>query len=136
MSAQTQSNIQRAIGDLQTLREQWSGVESIDAERDKAQAKLDGVKQNIVAMRGEFNEVKRAHDQILAKAHEAQAELQRMEAEIKKRKGELGKINAELAKIPDKLRGFDKFVEDLRHESDKLSQINSGLNAIRVQVGA
>ena len=48
----------------------------------------------------------------------------------------MAEINAELAKIPDKLRGFDKFVEELRNESDKLSQINSGLNAIRVQVGA
>jgi len=136
MNPQTQSDIQRAIGDLQTLRKQWDGVESIDKEREKAEAKLDTVKQNIVAMRGEFNEVKRAHDQILAKAHEEQAKLTKLEGEVKRRTAELGKINAELAKIPDKLRGFDKFVEDLRHESDKLSQINDGLNAIRVQVGA
>ena len=135
-ATETQSQIHRAIGDLQTLKEQWAGVESIDKERDKAQAKLDGVKQNIVAMRAEFNEVKTAHDKILAKAREDQAKLEKLEGEIKRRSKELGAINAELAKIPDKLRGFDKFVADLRRESDKVSQINDGLNAIRVQVGA
>src|SRR5262249_20873502 len=133
---ETQSQIQRSIGDLQQLRDQWSGVESIDKEREKAEAKLAGVKANIVAMRGEFNEVRRAHDEILKKAQAAQTELQRMEREIKKRKGELAAINAELAKIPDKLRGFDKFVADLRRESDKLAQLNDGLNAIRVEAGA
>ena len=136
IDANTQSDIQRAIGDLQQLREQWSGVESIDKEREKAQAKLDAVKQNVAGMRGEFNEVRRAHDDILKKAQAAQTELQRMEREIKKRKGELAGINAELAKIPDKLRGFDKFVADLRRESDKLAQLNDGLNAIRVEAGA
>jgi hypothetical protein len=28
-----QGGVNRIIGDLQTLREQWEGVESIDAER-------------------------------------------------------------------------------------------------------
>jgi len=62
-AAETQSGIQRAIGDLTTLREQWAGVESIDAERKKAEAKLAGVKQNVAGMRAEFNEVKAAHAQ-------------------------------------------------------------------------
>src|SRR5262249_44192116 len=124
------------IGDLQQLREQWSGVESIDKEREKAQAKLDAVKQNVAGMRGEFNEVRRAHDDILKKAHAAQTELERMEREIKKRKGEVAAINAELAKISDKLRGFDRFVAVLRRESDKLAQLNDGLNTIRIEVGA
>ena len=136
IDANTQSDIQRAIGDLQTLREQWSGVESIDKEREKAQAKLEAVKQNIVVMRGEFNEVKHAHGEILKKAQAAQSELGKLEGEVKRRSKELAAINAELAKIPDKLRGFDRFVADLRRESDKLAQINDGLNAIRVQVGA
>ena len=136
IDANTQSDIQRAIGDLSQLREQWAGVESIDKEREKAEAKLAGVKQNIAAMRAEFNEVQRAHDKILAKAHEDQAKLSKLEGEIKRRSAELGKINAALAEIPGKLRGFDKFVSDLRNESDKLSQINAGLNAIRVEVGA
>src|SRR5262249_25381757 len=136
MNPQTQSNIQRAIGDLQTLREQWSGVETIDAERKKAEAKLDAVKQNVAGMRAEFNSVKNAHDQILKKAHEEQAKLTKLEGEVKRGSKELAEINAALAEIPGKLRGFDKFVADLRHESDKLAQINDGLNAIRVQVGA
>src|SRR5215469_440657 len=127
MNPQTQSDLQRAIGDLTTLREQWSGVESIDAERKKAEARLDAVKQNIVAMRGEFNEVKHAHGEILKKAQAAQTELGKLEGEVKRRSKELAAINAELAKIPDKLRGFDKFVADLRRESDKVSQINDGL---------
>jgi len=135
-AVETQSQLQRSIGDLEQLRQQWSGVESVEKEREKAQAKLDAVTKNVAGMRGEFNEVKRAHDDILKKALAAQAELSKLEGEIKKRKGELAGINAELAKIPDKLRGFDKFVEELRHECDKLTEINNGLNAIRVQVGA
>ena len=136
MNTQTQSDIQRSVGDLQQLRDQLSGVESIDAERKKAQAKLDAVKANVAGMRAEFNEVKVAHDKILTKALEDQAKLEKLQAEIKRRSKELAAINAELAKIPDKLRGFDKFVTDLRRESEKLAQINDGLNAIRVQVGA
>ena len=136
MDANTQTDIQRAIGDLQTLREQWSGVETIDKEREKAEAKLAAVKQNVVAMRGEFNEVRRAYDDILKKAQAAQSELGKLEGEVKRRSKELAAINAELAKIPDKLRGFDRFVNDLRHESNKLAQINDGLNSIRVEVGA
>ena len=136
MDANTQTDIQRAIGDLQALREQMAEVESIDKEREKAEAKLAGVKQNVVAMRAEFNEVKRAHDQIRAKAVEDQAKLEKLQAEIKRKSKELAGINAELAKIPGKLTGFGKFVADLRLESDKLSQINDGLNAIRVEVGA
>ena len=135
-AVETQSQIQRSIGDLQQLREQWAGIESIDKEREKAQSKLDAVKQNVAGMRGEFNEVKHAHSEILKKAHEEQAKLTKLEAEVKRRSAELGKINAELAKIPDKLRGFDKFVADLKRESDKLAQLNDGLNAIRVEVGA
>ena len=108
----------------------------MDKEREKAQSKLDAVKQNVAAMRGEFNEVKHAYSEILKKAQAAQTELQRMEREIKKRKGELAAINAELAKISDKLRGFDRFVADLRRESDKLAQLNDGLNTIRIEVGA
>jgi len=58
MNPQTQSDIQRAIGDLTTLREQWSGVESIDAEREKAEANLAGVKQNVAGMRAESTKSK------------------------------------------------------------------------------
>src|SRR5215472_17010189 len=95
-AAETQSHIQRAVGDLQTLKEQWAGVESIDKEREKAQAKLDAVKQNVAAMRAQLNEVKRAHDQILAKAHADQAKLSKLEVEIKRKTAELTKIQGEL----------------------------------------
>ena len=87
-------------------------------------------------MRAEFNEVKRAHDDILRKALAAQTELEKLDREVKRKSKELAGINAELAKIPGKLVGFGKFVTDLRIECDKLNEINNGLNAIRVQVGA
>ena len=97
MNAETQSNIQRAIGDLSQLREQWAGVESIDKEREKVEAKLAGVKQNVAAMRAEFNEVKTAHDKILAKAHEEQAKLEKLQAENAKLKRELEKLKGKKA---------------------------------------
>ena len=86
MDANTQTDIQRAIGDLQTLKEQWAKVESIDAEREKSEAKLAGVKQNVAGMRAEFNEVKRAHDDILKKAQAAQTELQRRSCGTRQRR--------------------------------------------------
>jgi archaellum component FlaC len=87
-------------------------------------------------MRAEFNEVKTAHDGILKKAHAAQAELENLERELKRKAKALAEIDAEFAKVRGKLGGFNKFVQELQVESNKLSVINDGLNAIRAQVGA
>jgi chromosome segregation ATPase len=133
---ETQSGIQRAIGDLQTLKEQWSGVESIDKERDKAQAKLDAVKQNVAAMRGEFNEVKHAHAQILTKAREDQAKLQGLQGEIKRKSAELTKINAEFDKLRQLLREFEALDPGFQKLAVLMNETKSAVNSVRVKLGA
>jgi chromosome segregation ATPase len=134
-----QGGVNRIIGDLQTLREQWEGVESIDAERAKAEAKLAAAKQNVAGMRSEFAEVKHAHDEILKKGLEKQDALEKLDREIKQRRGELAKINAEFNKIRALLVEFAKLGDDFRVLSEvtagKLSEFNAAMNKLRAQLG-
>jgi len=123
MNAQTQTDIQRAIGDLQTLREQWSGVESIDKEREKAEAKLAAAKQNVVAMRAEFNEVKRAHDDILKKALAKQSELEKLDAELKRKSKRLADINAALSGFPELERRIERLDAEFRGKAGEVSNL-------------
>jgi chromosome segregation ATPase len=136
MSAETQSNIQRAIGDLQNLREQWSGVETIDKEREKAEAKLDAVRQNVAGMRAEFNEVKRAHDQILAKAHEDQAKLEKLQSEIKRKTAELTKIHGDFTKLRQLLREFEALEPGFQKLTSLMTNTKAAVNSLRAQLGA
>ena len=135
-AAETQSHIQRAVGDLQTLKEQWAGVESIDKEREKAQAKLDAVKQNVAAMRAQFNEVKRAHDQILAKAHADQAKLSKLEVEIKRKTAELTKIQGEFDKLRQLLRTFESLDPGFQKLANLMNETKIAVNSLRAQLGA
>ena len=135
-AVETQSNIQRAIGDLTTLREQWSGVESIDKEREKAEPKLAGVKQKIAAMRDEFNEVQRAHDKILAKAHEEQAKLQKLEGEIKRKSAELTNINGEFDKLRELLREYEALDPGFQKLAVLMNDTKTAVNSLRAQLGA
>jgi len=135
-ATETQSGIQRAIGDLTTLREQWAGVESIDAERKKAEAKLAGVKANVAAMRAEFNEVKAAHDKLLAQAYEKQAECQRLDKEIKTKSKKLSEVKAALSALPDLGRRLERFDAEFKGKAAELSNVNAALiNTLRQQQG-
>ena len=133
----TQSDIQRAIGDLQQLRQQWSGVESIDQEREKVEAKLDAVKANVVAMRAEFSEVKRSYDQILAKAHAEQAKLEKLEREVKAKTKKLAEVNAAFAQLPELERRLERLDAEFRGKAGEVSNLlGELLKTLRQQQGA
>jgi chromosome segregation ATPase len=132
----TKAHIDGIIGNLQQLHQQQAGVEEIDKQREKAQAKLDGVKANTAAMRAEFNEVKHAHDDILKKAQAAQAELEKLEREIKKRKGELAEMKAAIARLPQLERALEAFDAEFTRKAAELSNINAALvKTLRQQQG-
>src|SRR5262249_39368006 len=76
--------IHRVVGELQQLREQVGELDSIDAERAKAQARVDAVTKELEIRRGEVKEVKWQHDQILKTAREDQAKNERLKAENKR----------------------------------------------------
>jgi len=135
MSAETQSQIHRAIGDLQTLREQWAEVESIDAEREKAEAKLTAINQNIAAKRGELAEVKHAHKQILAKAYEDQSKHEKLQAEIKRKTAELTKINGEFDALRQLFREFDSLEPGFKKLGDLMTETKAAVGSLRAKLG-
>jgi chromosome segregation ATPase len=100
---QSHDVLKASISDLGVLRDNLAGIDDIKAEREKAQAQLDVLKQNVKGMQIELSEVKREHDKILAQAWEKQKEVERLDAEIKDKSAQLSQINDHLNKIRQRL---------------------------------
>jgi hypothetical protein len=95
----------RSISDLQTLSGQLGGIESIDAERTKAQAKLDNIKRETAGWKNERDEVKRAYDKILAEAHAEQANKERLVKENEALSAQNKQMNEWRDKMLQQLQG-------------------------------
>src|SRR5215469_7531864 len=74
-----------AISDLRTLSSQLTGIESIDAERAQAQAKLDHATKYLTQTKAEVKEAEHYRDKYLAEAREKLAESERLDKEIKEK---------------------------------------------------
>jgi hypothetical protein len=96
-----QQNIRATIANLQALGEVEDGREALA----KAKRDLEVWTHNAKAMRGEFDEAKRAHDKVAKEAWDKQRELERTEAELKAKRAELGNVTAQLNKIRQQLGG-------------------------------
>ena len=122
-ATETQSQIHRAIGDLQTLKEQWAGVESIDKEREKAEAKLSGVKASLKAVQGEVKEALQYRDKYLAEAREKLAEGQRLDKENKTKGKRLADINSALGGFPELERRLERLDAEFRGKAGEVSNL-------------
>ena len=94
-----QDVLKRSISDLIVMRDQLAGIENIDAERQKAQAKLDSVKRQLEGAKGEVKEAVHYRDKYLAEAREKLAESERLEKEIKEKRVVVGQLNDWINKI-------------------------------------
>jgi chromosome segregation ATPase len=98
---QLRENIHSVVANLKALGD----VEDGRAELAAVRAQIDVAKRDLAGIKTEFAEVKRAHDDILRKAHEKQAELEGLEREIKKKSEEQANLNNWLSKIRQQLGG-------------------------------
>jgi hypothetical protein len=98
---QLQQSIRATVSNLQALGE----VEDGRAALAEVKREIEHWTRNLAMQKQEFSEVKRAHDDILRKAHEKQRELERTEAELKAKSAELASIQTQLSKIRQQLGG-------------------------------
>jgi len=80
-----QVNLNNIVSNLQTLREQMAGIESIDADAARARAQLESVKRQLEGAKGEVREALHYRDKYLAEAKEKLAESERLDKEIKEK---------------------------------------------------
>ena len=92
---QLRENIHSVVSNLQALGEVEDGRE----ELAKLQREFEVWQRNTKLMRGEFDEVKRAHDKLLKEAWDKQHEVERAQAELKRITAEIDKANAMKAAI-------------------------------------
>jgi len=131
---QIKTNIDAILPNLQTFAEKQGEMES---DLVKGEAKLAAVKQNIAAMRAEFNEIKRAHDDILKKAHAEQAKLEKLEGEVKKKSKELAARGAALSGLPDLAHRLERLDAEFRGKAGEVSNLVGELiKTLRQQQGA
>jgi chromosome segregation ATPase len=103
--AQPQDVLKRSISTLRVLDDELGNLEDLKAERAKEERNLELWTHNVKAMKGEFDEAKRAHDKVAKEAWEKQHELDRLNAEIKAKTAELSSITGQLNKIRQQLGG-------------------------------
>jgi hypothetical protein len=94
-------NIRATVANLQALGE----VEDGRAELAKLKREFEVWSHNAKAMRGEFDEAKRAHDKVAKEAWEKQHEVERLDKEIKAKTAELSSVSTALNKIRQQLGG-------------------------------
>jgi uncharacterized coiled-coil DUF342 family protein len=97
---QLRENIHGVVANLQALGEAGDGRQELATVK----AQIDMAKRDLAGIKTEFDEVKRAHDEILRKAHEKQHELERTEAALKSRSAELNDVMAKRAAILQQLQ--------------------------------
>jgi septation ring formation regulator EzrA len=122
-AVETQSQIRRAIGDLQLFRDQWGAVENAKVELAKVQSQIGAAKQDVAGWKNEVREVKAAYDDILRKAHAAQTELEKLDREVKRKTKELAGVNAALAKLPQLERQLEQFDAEIGRMAGELRNI-------------
>jgi chromosome segregation ATPase len=100
---QSQDLIQRIISDVTVYRDQVGVIDDLKAEKQKAQASLDVLKQNVKGMQINFDEVKREYDKILAQAWEKQNESERLDKEIKEKRATVAQLEDYFSKARQRL---------------------------------
>jgi len=95
--------LRTAISDLQTLRGQLGGIESIDADAARARAQLDSVKRQLEGAKGEVKEALHYRDKYLAEAKAALEEKERLDKEIKEKSVQAAQANDYINKLREKL---------------------------------
>ena len=98
-----QDVLQRSISDLIVMRDQLAGIENIDQEQARVQAKLDHTKQYLKAAQGEVKEALHYRDKYLAEARDKLAESERLDKEIKEKRVVVSQLDEYVNKIRQKL---------------------------------
>jgi hypothetical protein len=95
--------LKASISDLIVLRDQWTGIESLDAERASVRAKLDETKKFLAQTKGEVKEATHFRDKYLGEAREKLAESERLDKEIKEKSVVVSQLNDYINKMREKL---------------------------------
>jgi DNA repair exonuclease SbcCD ATPase subunit len=134
--AQAQSTIASAISNLQLFRDQWGAVENAKAELAKVQSQIETAKKEGAGWKNELKEVQHAYDDILRKAHQEQAKLEKLEGEVKARSKKLADINAALAALPQLEQQLEQFDADIGRKSAEVrGMIATQIKTLRQQQG-
>ena len=100
-----QDVLKRSIHDLKVLGDQWSGIESMEAERAKVKAALDHETKYLAQTKGEVKEAAFFRDKYMAEAREKAAESERLDAEIAEKRVIVGQLNDAMNKMRQQLGG-------------------------------
>ena len=97
--------LQRSIADLIAHRDQLTGIDDLDQEQARVQAKLDHTKQYLKAAQGEIKEAEHFRDKYLGEAKEKLAESERLDKEIKEKRVVVSQLDDYVNKIRQQLLG-------------------------------
>ena len=103
ITKQHEDALKHSISDLIVLRDQLSGIENIDQEQARVQAKLDQTKKYLAGAKGEVKEALHYRDKYLAEAREKLAESERLDKEIKEKRVVVSQLDEYVNKIRQQL---------------------------------
>jgi hypothetical protein len=100
---QSQDLLKASISDLIVLRDQWAGIDDLNAERAKVKAALDHETKYLAQTKGEVKEALYFRDKYLAEARDKLAESERLTKEITEKSVQVTQLNDYVNKMREKL---------------------------------
>jgi len=127
----TQVHINRLVSDLQTHRQQWGEIDSIDQARAAVQVRLDAATEELKARRGEIKEVQWQRDQILKAAREDLAKNELIKAENKRLAAANAALEADIKTSSGRVtQAVKQFAEQVE------SAIGTAMTKLRQELGS